>query len=99
MIKFLISGIFKIVISLVSVLLAPIDELISQFLPNLSNALDYISKFFDYIGEIVPFVISYLGINEIVLNAFIDITVFVLSVPLMVNTMKLALAWYNKLKI
>lgn len=99
MIKAIISGVFKLIISLVSVILSPIDNLISQFLPGLDTALSYISNFFDYIGGIIPFVISYLGINELILNAFIDITVFILSVPLMVHTIKLAVAWYNKLKL
>lgn len=99
MIKILISGLFKLVMFLVSIILSPIDAIISQFLPGLSNALEYVTNFFDYIGNIIPFVISYTGINTIVLNAFIDITVFILTVPLMVHTVKLAIAWYNKLKI
>ncbi len=99
MIKAIISGVFKLIISLVSVILTPIDMLIAEFLPSLDTAFSYISNFFDYIGDIVPFVISYTGINEIVLNAIIDIFVFILTVPLMVHTIKLAIAWYNKLKI
>ena len=99
MIKALISGIFKMIISLVSIILSPIDALIAQFLPGLDNALSYISNFFDYISNIVPWVVSYMGINELVLNGIIDISVFILTVPLMVHTIKLALAWYNKLKI
>ncbi len=99
MIKAIISGVFKLIISLVSVILTPIDMLIEQFLPGLDTAFSYISNFFDYIGNIVPFVISYLGINEVVLNAIIDMFVFILTVPLMVHTIKLAIAWYNKLKI
>lgn len=99
MIKAIISGVFKLIISLVSLILSPIDALITQFLPGLDTALTYISNFFDYIGGIVPWVISYTGINEVVLNAIIDIFVFILSVPLMVHTIKLAVAWYNKLKI
>lgn len=99
MIKVLITGIFKIVIGLVSIVLAPIDALIAQFLPSLDNALSYVGQFFDFIGGIVPFVISYTGINAFVLNAIIDISVFILTLPLMVHTVKLALAWYNKLKM
>jgi len=98
MIKAIIGGIFKLVIGLVSILLSPIDALIEQFLPNLSNALDYISSLFDLVGDFIPFVISYTGINTFVLTIIVDIIVFIFTVPLMVNTMKLALAWYNKLK-
>lgn len=99
MIKLLISGIFKIVIALVSLILAPIDALIAQFLPSLDTVFSYISQFFEFLGSIVPFVVSYTGINSLVLNACIDIIVFILTLPLMVHTVKLAISWYNKLKI
>lgn len=98
MIKALINGIFKLVISLVSVLLAPIDALIEQFLPNISNALDTVSGFFSFIGDFIPFVISYTGLSPFTLTIIIEIFTFILTVPLMVQTVKLALAWYNKLK-
>ena len=98
MIKAIISAIFKLIISLVSVLLMPIDALIEQFLPNIAEALDYISGFFDFIGSSIAFVMSYTGLNQFVLIIIIDIITFILTVPLMVHTIKLALAWYNKLK-
>ena len=99
MIKAIISGVFKLIISLVSVILSPIDNLIAQFLPGLDTALSYIANFFDYIGGIVPWLISYTGLNILVLTAIIDIIIFILTVPLMVHTIKLAVAWYNKLKL
>lgn len=99
MIKAIISGVFKLIISLVSVILSPIDNLIAQFLPGLDTALSYIANFFDYIGGIVPWLISYTGLNTLVLTAIIDIIIFILTVPLMVHTIKLAVAWYNKLKL
>ncbi len=99
MIKAIISGVFKLIISLVSVILSPIDNLIAQFLPGLDTAFFYIANFFDYIGGIVPWLISYTGLNTLVLTAIIDIIIFILTVPLMVHTIKLAVAWYNKLKL
>ena len=99
MVKALINGLFKLVMSLVNIILLPIDLLIEQFLPDVSNVLSYISDFFDYIGNIVPWVMSYLGINEFVLNGVIAIVTFILTVPLMVHAIKLAVAWYDKMKI
>lgn len=98
MVKAIINGIFKLVMVLVNVLLLPIDQLISQLLPDVSEALNYISNFFDYIGNIVPWVISYLGVNEFVLNSSIAIITFILTVPLMVQAIKLAITWYDKIK-
>lgn len=99
MIKAIINGIFKLIMSLVTLLLSPIDYLIEQFLPDVANIIDYVGSFFDYIGDFIPFVISYTGLNQLVLNGIYVILVFILTVPLMVHTIKLALAWYNKLKL
>lgn len=99
MIKLIINGLMTLVISLVNVILAPIDLLIENSLPSLSNALDYISNFFDYIGGVVPWVISYTGISSEIISITIDLFAFVLSIPLVVHTVKLAISWYNKLKV
>lgn len=99
MIKAIINGIFKLIMSLVNLLLLPIDALIEQFLPNVSEALSYVGGFFDYIGDFIPFVISYTGLSPVVLNAIVSITTFILTVPIMVHAIKLALSWYNKLKL
>lgn len=99
MIKAIINGVFKLIMSLVNLLLLPIDTLIANFLPEVSQVLGYINDFFDLIGDFIPFVISYTGLNEFVLSSIITIVTFILTVPLMVHTIKLALAWYNKLKL
>lgn len=99
MIKAIINGIFKLIMMLVNVLLMPIDSLIEQFLPDVAEALSYVGSFFDYIGDFIPFVISYTGLSPVVLNSIVSITTFILTVPLMVHAIKLALSWYNKLKL
>lgn len=99
MIKAIINGIMSLVISLVNLILSPIDIVINNALPSLSSAFEYISNFFDMLGGVVPFVVSYTGINEVVLNIVIDLAVFILSVPLIVYTIKLAVKWYNTLKV
>lgn len=99
MIKAIINGIFTLIMSLVNLLLLPIDLLIEQFLPEVSEILTYIGTFFDLIGDLLPLVISYTGLNQLVLLSIYNISVFVLTVPLMVHAVKLALFWYNKLKL
>ena len=99
MIKAIINGIFKLIMSLVNLLLLPIDTLIEQFLPDVAKIIDYVSSFFEYIGDFIPFVISYTGLNQFVLSSIVSIITFILTVPLMVHVIKLALAWYNKLKL
>lgn len=99
MINAIIQGIFSLIMSLVNLILAPIDMIISNFLPGMADILNNISSFFDKLSDVVPWLVSYLGINKIVALAIIDIYVFILTVPLMVSAIKLALAWYNKLKL
>lgn len=99
MIKAIINGIMALIISLVNLLLAPIDLIINEALPNLSSALDYISNLFDMASDVIPFIISYTGLNNVVLTIIIDLFVFILTVPLMVHSIKLAISWYEKLKM
>lgn len=99
MIKIIVNGLMSLVIGLVNLLLTPIDVAINSALPSLANAFDIISNFFDQIGNVVPFVISYTGFTPIVLNIIIDLFVFILTVPMLVDVVKLAIRWYDKLKL
>lgn len=98
MINAIIKGIFKLIMGLVNLLLLPIDALITQFLPDVSSALNHVNDFFDLIGSYLPWVISYTGLLGL-MSPIILIVTFILTVPLMVKTIKLALKWYNKLKL
>lgn len=98
MIKAIISGIFKLVISLVNILLLPIETIISNFLPGFSSGLDKVSIFFNWVANLIPWGISWFGFDDTVIALFVSYITFELTVPLMIHTVKLALAWYNKLK-
>lgn len=98
MINAIIKGIFKLIMGLVNLLLLPIDALITQFLPDVASALNHVNDFFDLIGSYLPWVISYTGLSDLMSPVILIIT-FILTVPLMVKTIKLALKWYNKLKL
>ena len=98
MIKAIISGIFKLVISLVNLLLLPIDTLIEKFLPSLADGLDKVSAFFAWVSGLIPWGISWFGFDDVVIGLFVAYTTFELTVPVLVHTTKLAITWYNKLK-
>ena len=98
MIKAIISGIFKLVISLVNLLLLPIDTLIEKFLPSLAGGLDKVSAFFTWVSGLIPWGISWFGFDDVVIALFVAYTTFELTVPVLVHTTKLAITWYNKLK-
>lgn len=99
MIKAIIKGIMSLIISLVSVILAPIDALISQFLPSLDNALSGFSSFLNMCGQYIGWVIDFTGLSSETISLIIAYFVFKLTVPLLVSTVKLAIKWYNALKV
>ena len=98
MINKLLMGIFKIIISLVSLLLTPIDNLISQFLPVLDDAFTMIGNLVQQLCNVIPWVMSWLGVSSVVVSLLVSYLTFKMSVPIVVHTVKLALKWYDKLK-
>lgn len=99
MIKALINGIFKLVLALVNLILLPIDSLISNYLPSVSNALDSIAGFFSWAANLIPWGISWFGLSSTTISLFVGYLTFELTVPLLIHTIKLALQWYDKLKV
>lgn len=98
MINKLLMGVFKIIISLVSLLLTPIDNLIAQFLPGLDDAFTMIANLVQQICNVVPWVMSWMGVSSVVVSLLVSYLTFKMSVPIVVHTIKLALKWYDKLK-
>lgn len=98
MINKILTGIIKLIVGLVSLLLTPIDNLITQNLPTLSTALNSLSSFFSLCTQSIGWVISLFGIPNGVILLLIDFYVFKLTAPLLFYLIKLAIAWYNKLK-
>lgn len=99
MINAILKGVFKLVISLVNLLLSPIDNLIEQFLPSLADGLDKVSAFFNWVTNLVPWGVSWFGLETSVITLFVGYVTIELTVPLLVHTVKLAIKWYDKLKI
>lgn len=98
MINAILTGIFKLIIGLVSIILTPIDALITSALPSLDNALTAVSSFFTYIGSSIGWVISLTGLSSETLSLIVLYFTFKLTAPMLFYMIKLALSWYNKLK-
>lgn len=99
MINALITGVFNIIISLVNVVLAPIDLLIEQFLPDLSTALNAVSSMFNLVGNCLGFIVSLTGLSSTALSLIVMYYTFKLTVPILVSAIKQAIQWYNALKL
>lgn len=98
MINALLTGIFKLIIGLVSIILTPIDSLITSALPSLDNALTAVANFFNYIGSSIGWVISLTGLSSETLSLIVLYFTFKLTAPMLFYMIKLAISWYNKLK-
>jgi hypothetical protein len=98
MINAILTGIFKLIIGLVSIILTPIDTLITSVLPGLDNALTAVANFFTYIGSSIGWVISLTGLSSETLSLIVLYFTFKLTAPMLFYMIKLAISWYNKLK-
>lgn len=98
MINSLIVGVFNLVISLVNVLLLPIDTLINSLLPDFANALNMVNAFLDFIISNVEWAVSWLGFNSTVITLFVAYTLFRVNGFLIVHTFKMAIKWFNSIK-
>lgn len=98
MIGKILQGIMNLIVSLVSLILLPIDALITSALPNLSNALNSVSSFLNIALQSIGWVISLTGLSSNVISLIVIYYGFVLTAPLLFYMIKLALQWYDKLK-
>lgn len=99
MINAILKGLMNFVISIVNIILSPIDLLISNALPSLNEALSSIGNFFDLVGTYIGWGIDFLGIPSSLISFVILYYTFKLTVPLAVSAIKMAVRWYNALKL
>lgn len=99
MINAIITGFFNVIISLVGVVMVPIDLLIQQFLPDLSTAISAIGSMFALVGNVLGFIISLTGLSSTALSLIVMYYTFKLTVPILVSAIKQAIKWYNALKL
>lgn len=99
MINKILTGIFNIIINCVNSLLTPIDAVITASLPELSAGIDAIGDMFSIVNNGVSFALDMSGLSDTAITLIISYFVFVLTVPLTFSSIKLALKWYNSLKI
>lgn len=98
MINKILMGIIKLIISLVTLILTPIDNLIASFLPDLSNGLTAVGSFLNLISNGLGWVVSSTGLSNESLSLIVAYFSFKLTAPMLFYMIKLALSWYNKLK-
>lgn len=99
MINTILKGIFSLILNLVSLILYPINLLITNAIPGLDNAFLTIENFFTISFTYIGWVVDASLINSETIALIIATITFCLTLPLAVNGIKLAVKWYNSLKI
>lgn len=97
MIDNLFLGFFQILTTLANVLLAPINLLIVDVFPNLNQALIAISNLFDIISTYIYWAIDLFGLTPLACQMIIYYFTFILTVPVTVYVIKIAVKWYHYL--
>lgn len=98
MIGKILSGLMNFIISLVSLITLPIDNLISQHLPSVESALSTVGNFFNYIIGVIGYAIDFSCISDVALALIVSYWTFVLMATPATSLIKSALKWYDKLK-
>lgn len=99
MINAIVNGIISLVMNLVNVITAPIDAIITQFLPDLSTAISSFGNFLETISSSIGWVISLSGISTTAISLIVMYYTFKLTVPILFASIKAAIKWYNSLKL
>lgn len=99
MIKAIINGIFKLIISLVSTILTPIDYAIERFLPGLGDLAEIVGTFIGYATQYAGWFVDASFIHPVVITGIIGYYTFKLTFWITIHTIKLAISWYNALKL
>lgn len=97
MIGKLLNGIFKLVIGLVTTLLAPIDTLIENSIPALSDGLNAVNSVIDFAINSLGYVIDLSGLTDIAIFLIVGYWTFSITSTLAISVVKLAIKWYQAL--
>lgn len=98
MIALLFQKLFDIIISLINVLLAPIDLIIQAALPQVAQLLGYVNAMIDVAITGLAYAISFTMLSPSLIGILYGCLLFILTVPLAIHSIKLVIRWYNALK-
>lgn len=97
MIVVLLTAFLNFIILFCKAILLPINTLIEQFLPDLSNMLSSVQPLFDTASQYLNWVISLSGLSTTAIQFIVLYFTFKLTVPLSVYVIKFVVKWYNAL--
>lgn len=99
MVNAIINGILNLIQVLVTIVLLPLDTLISSALPSFNDVLGLVQDFITTIVGFIPWILSWFNFPMVILTYISLYFVFKLSMSITTHGIKLALAWWDKLKL
>jgi len=97
-IVFVFNVAISIVFLILKLILAPIDYLIQQFIPGLSDALTAVGDFLTLVATGLGWAVSAAGIPVASLALIATYWIFKLTLPWNIFLIKLAVKWFKALK-
>ena len=98
MVNAILNGFFNVTISLINLLLLPIDNLINSTIPQFGDVLTSFANFLSYILGFIPWGLSWFHIPTAILSFIIYYIIAKITISASVHAVKLALAWWRTLK-
>lgn len=89
------TGLINLITGFMSIVMIPINFIISSTLPDLQNALNAMSGYIDIVGDYVSFCLSYLGFYSDVIAIACLLLSAIVMIPFLVHGLKLILRWYR----
>ena len=99
MINTIITGLFEFITSIVNILLYPINLLIDQYFPDITNALVLVRQLFGYLFQFSGWILDACLISPETISLLISYLTVRYTVPYLVYGIKLAIRWYESLKL
>lgn len=97
MIESVFNFILNFIMSMVELLLIPLDLIISQFIPDLSEIITSINEYLNLSYTYISFIVDFTFLSSFAVNLLFSFMLFKLTVPVSAYVIKLALNWWKKL--
>lgn len=94
----IITALLWVIVTLVNLILMPIDALITNLLPALGTMLANFASLLTIIFSTIGWAISASGIPGAMIALIVSYYIFVLTIPSAIYMFKLILRWYHYLK-
>lgn len=77
----------------------PLDAFIVNYIPSFSGALQYFNDFIDWVIDFFGWLVSWFNIPYVVVDFACLLMIADISIRFLANVIKIAVAWWDKLKL